>query len=608
MAYTALYRKYRPGTFEDVKGQEHIVKTLRNQVKNGKVAHAYLFTGTRGTGKTTVAKLLAKAVNCENLQDGSPCEKCSSCLAISRGTAMNVVEMDAASNNGIDDIRFIKESVRYAPSEGKYMVYIIDEAHNLSRQAFNALLKTLEEPPEYVIFILATTEPLSIIETIRSRCQRYDFKRISQSTIADRLRYILDAEGIDATDEAVDYVAGVADGSMRDGLSILDRCIAMSLGETLTYDRILNTIGTVDTKIYIDMSKAFLRDDAETVLADVQTVSEEGASLQSFVENFIWFFRNMLFMKLSPAMEKRIEMTEEAKKSLKELSEQYTSGMIDRNLRVLMETASKMKYSSIKRVTLEMGLIRLMHPEMEMESSDASVRMDKIELEIKNLKEKGIVVAADHVNSNGNANLNSSSNGNMNSNADMSAVGNSDFNNNSASGDNADSDDGQTHLFINSEEALQLVKERRQTEEVYRQNREIGASKRSEYEEANLQDLQRLAENWDSEIQKLDSDLERMGAACFVPYVNDSDADDPGYEPKLTFVVAKEFGNSPPMSFKFFMDKKERFEDALSDLIGKKVHIDKIMQNDADMGEFLKNNTPLKSLSSKIKNIKIEEE
>ena len=234
MAYTALYRKFRPDTFKDVKGQEAIVKTLSNQVKYDRVGHAYLFCGTRGTGKTSVAKILARAVNCENPQDGNPCNECRVCRGIIDGSSMNVVEIDAASNNSVDNVRQIVDEVKYSPTEGRYRVYIIDEVHMLTPGAFNALLKTLEEPPSYVLFILATTEAHKIPITIMSRCQRYDFKRISIDTISDRLSELCGREGIDAEDAALKYIARLGDGSMRDALSLLERCRSFFFEEKTT--------------------------------------------------------------------------------------------------------------------------------------------------------------------------------------------------------------------------------------------------------------------------------------------------------------------------------------------------------------------------------------
>ncbi len=250
MSYTALYRKFRPTAFEDVKGQEPIITTLKNQIRADRIGHAYLFCGTRGTGKTTAAKIFAKAVNCQHPVDGSPCGECEMCKAIAAGTSMNVIEIDAASNNGVDNIREIREEVAYRPTEGRYKVYIIDEVHMLSIGAFNALLKTLEEPPEYVIFILATTEVHKIPVTILSRCQHYDFRRITIETISARLQELMVTEQVEAEERAIRYVAKAADGSMRDALSLLDQCIAFYLGEKLTYDHVLDVLGAVDTEVF----------------------------------------------------------------------------------------------------------------------------------------------------------------------------------------------------------------------------------------------------------------------------------------------------------------------------------------------------------------------
>ena len=256
MSYTALYRKWRPVSFGDVKGQDPIVKTLKNQITSGRIGHAYLFCGTRGTGKTSIAKIFARAVNCEHPVDGSPCNECETCRHIMEGSSLNVVEIDAASNNGVENIREIREQVQYPPTEGTYRVYIIDEVHMLSIGAFNALLKTLEEPPSYVIFILATTEVHKIPITILSRCQRYDFKRISLDTIADRLRELTEAEHIGVEERALRYVAKAADGSMRDALSLLDQCAAFHFGETLTYDNVLEVLGAVDNSVFSELFRA----------------------------------------------------------------------------------------------------------------------------------------------------------------------------------------------------------------------------------------------------------------------------------------------------------------------------------------------------------------
>ena len=276
MGYTALYRKFRPQEFEDVKGQEHIVTTLKNQIKADRIGHAYLFCGTRGTGKTTIAKILARAVNCEHPVDGSPCNTCKTCRAINEGTSMNVIEIDAASNNGVDNIREIREEVAYRPTTGKYKVYIIDEVHMLSTGAFNALLKTLEEPPSYVIFILATTEAHKIPITILSRCQRYDFRRITADTIAARLQELMDKEGNDVEEKAIRYIAKAADGSMRDALSLLDQCIAFYLGEKLTYEKVLENLGAVDTQVFSRMLRQILQQDTAGTIKTLDEIIIQG--------------------------------------------------------------------------------------------------------------------------------------------------------------------------------------------------------------------------------------------------------------------------------------------------------------------------------------------
>ena len=302
MSYTALYRKYRPSEFEDVKGQDHIVTTLKNQIKADRIGHAYLFCGTRGTGKTTVAKIFAKAVNCEHPVDGSPCGECQSCKAIAAGSSMNVIEIDAASNNGVENIRQIREEVSYSPTQGKYKVYIIDEVHMLSIGAFNALLKTLEEPPSYVIFILATTESHKIPITILSRCQKYDFRRISIETISARLMDLLEQEGVEAEEKAVRYVAKAGDGSMRDALSLLDQCIAFYLGEPLTYDHVLEVLGAVDTEVFSRLLRSILANDIVAAIELLEDLIVQGRELGQFVTDFVWYLRNLLLVKSSDEM------------------------------------------------------------------------------------------------------------------------------------------------------------------------------------------------------------------------------------------------------------------------------------------------------------------
>ena len=318
MSYTALYRKFRPVEFEDVKGQEHIITTLKNQIEANRIGHAYLFCGTRGTGKTTVAKIFAKAVNCEHPVNGSPCGECAMCRSIAAGTSMNVIEIDAASNNGVDNIREIREEVAYRPTEGKYKVYIIDEVHMLSIGAFNALLKTLEEPPEYVIFILATTEVHKIPITILSRCQHYDFKRISIETITDRMRDLMQEEQVEVEEKALRYVAKAADGSMRDALSLLDQCIAFYLGQKLTYDNVLEVLGAVDTDVFSRLLRSVIRRDVPKVLDIVDDLVMQGRELTQLATDFTWYLRNLLLVKTSDNIEDVLDVSTENMQRKKE--------------------------------------------------------------------------------------------------------------------------------------------------------------------------------------------------------------------------------------------------------------------------------------------------
>ena len=316
MSYTALYRKWRPVSFEDVKGQDPIVQTLKNQITSERIGHAYLFCGTRGTGKTSIAKIFARAVNCEHPVDGSPCNECPTCRSIQSGSSMNVVEIDAASNNGVENIRDIREQVQYPPTEGRYRVYIIDEVHMLSIGAFNALLKTLEEPPSYVIFILATTEVHKIPITILSRCQRYDFKRISLETIANHLRELTQAEQIQVEDKALLYVAKAADGSLRDALSLLDQCVAFHYGKVLTYDNALEVLGAVDSGVFSQMFGAIVEGRTKDCICSLEEIVIQGRELGQFVTDFIWYMRNLLLIQSADDAEGLVDMSEENLKQL----------------------------------------------------------------------------------------------------------------------------------------------------------------------------------------------------------------------------------------------------------------------------------------------------
>lgn len=390
MSYMALYRKFRPNEFEDVKGQDAIVRTLKNQIEADRIGHAYLFCGTRGTGKTTVAKIFAKAVNCEHPVDGSPCGECAVCKAIAAGNSMNVIEIDAASNNGVDNIREIREEVAYRPTEGRYKVYIIDEVHMLSAGAFNALLKTLEEPPSYVIFILATTESHKIPVTIQSRCQRYDFHRISIDTIAGRLRELMEKEQISVEEKALRYVAKAGDGSMRDALSLLDQCIAFYLGQELTFDKVLEVLGTVDTEVFSKLLRKVLGQDVTSCIHILEDLLVNGKELGQFVNDFTWYLRNLLLVKTSEDAEEVLDVSSENLKALQEESQLIDTDTLMRYIRVLSELSNNLRNATQKRVLVEVGLIKLCKPAMETNLDSVLDRLRVLEEQM----EKRIPMAA----------------------------------------------------------------------------------------------------------------------------------------------------------------------------------------------------------------------
>ena len=390
MSYMALYRKWRPVSFEDVKGQDPVVQTLKNQITSDRIGHAYLFCGTRGTGKTSIAKIYARAVNCEHPIDGSPCNQCASCRAILEGSSMNVVEIDAASNNGVENIRDIREQVQYPPTEGKYRVYIIDEVHMLSIGAFNALLKTLEEPPAYVIFILATTEVHKIPITILSRCQRYDFKRISLETIADRLRELTQAEQIQAEDKALMYIAKAADGSLRDGLSLLDQCVAFHYGKLLTYENALEVLGAVDSSVFSRMFNAVADGRTRDCITELEEIVIQGRELGQFVTDFIWYLRNLLLVQSADDPEGLVDLSEENLKQLKADAVRTDGNTLMRYIRVFSDLSSQLRYASQKRVLLEVALIRLTHPAMEPDLDSVLQRIHQLEEQLEDIEARGI--------------------------------------------------------------------------------------------------------------------------------------------------------------------------------------------------------------------------
>ena len=385
MSYTALYRKWRPTSFEEVRGQDHIVKTLKNQINSGRIGHAYLFCGTRGTGKTSIAKIFARAVNCEHPVDGSPCGECSMCRQIAEGASLNVVEIDAASNNGVENIRDIREQVQYPPTDGRYRVYIIDEVHMLSIGAFNALLKTLEEPPSYVIFILATTEVHKIPITILSRCQRYDFKRISIDTIAGRLAELTQAEQIDVDDRALRYVARAADGSMRDALSLLDQCVAFHFGEKLTYDNVLEVLGAVDNRVFGKLFQAVLASDTKACIREIEEMIIQGRDLSQLVNDFVWYMRNLLIAKTTDEPGDMLDMSEENLAVLKEEAAGVDTETLMRYIRIFSELSGQLRYASQKRILVEIAFIKLTTPSMEQNLDSILQRITLLEQKMQEM-------------------------------------------------------------------------------------------------------------------------------------------------------------------------------------------------------------------------------
>ena len=385
MSYTALYRKWRPTSFEEVRGQDHIVKTLKNQINSGRIGHAYLFCGTRGTGKTSIAKIFARAVNCEHPVDGSPCGECSMCRQIAEGASLNVVEIDAASNNGVENIRDIREQVQYPPTDGRYRVYIIDEVHMLSIGAFNALLKTLEEPPSYVIFILATTEVHKIPITILSRCQRYDFKRISIDTIAGRLAELTQAEQIDVDDRALRYVARAADGSMRDALSLLDQCVAFHFGEKLTSDNVLEVLGAGDNRVFSKLFQAVLASDTKACIREIEEMIIQGRDLSQLVNDFVWYMRNLLIAKTTDEPGDMLDMSEENLAVLKEEAAGVDTETLMRYIRIFSELSGQLRYASQKRILVEIAFIKLTTPSMEQNLDSILQRITLLEQKMQEM-------------------------------------------------------------------------------------------------------------------------------------------------------------------------------------------------------------------------------
>lgn len=388
--HKALYRTYRPQTFEDMVGQRHIIKTLKNQIKNDNVGHAYLFTGTRGTGKTSTAKIFARAVNCINPNDQEPCNKCEVCESILNDNTMDTIEIDAASNNSVDDIRELRESVKYSPTNCKYKVYIIDEVHMLSQGAFNALLKTLEEPPSYVIFILATTEPHKIPATILSRCQRFDFKRVTINEMVKRMKDICTGENIDVEERALNLIASNSQGALRDALSILDQC--MSFGEDkITYDDVVELMGTVNIEQLFDLSQYIIDQDIKKSLQSLNEFISWGKDIRNLINDLISHFRNIMVRKVSKDIDDILSLPEDTLERISKQSEGVDINSLIRILNVLSETQDSIKSSSNQRVMVEVAIMKIAQPIFD-DSKEAL--LDRIENLEKIIESGNIKIAS----------------------------------------------------------------------------------------------------------------------------------------------------------------------------------------------------------------------
>ena len=405
MAYTALYRKFRPTTFADVVGQEHITKTLRNQIIADRVGHAYLFNGGRGTGKTSSAKILARAINCLNPKDGEPCNECEICRGALNGSLTDIVEMDAASNNSVEDIRSIREEVNFLPTKAKYRVYIIDEVHMLSPGAFNALLKTLEEPPEHVKFILATTEPQKLPATILSRCQRFDFKRISNEDIIKRLKVVCNESNIEITDSALNIIAVLSEGAMRDALSILERCIQDGENK-IDEDKIKDLVGIPKIAFVNSITEAIIDYDIDKALKSMDDILNEGKDLNNFLWEIIKYIKDILIYKSS----KKADLYSENEiANINAISEKVTKEKLVNLIYELSKLETDMKWSTQKTIMFQAGIIKLCSNEFE-SSNNIEERVDKIEKYLKSgrvaVNTMQVPVSATTVNQTQNYNLN----------------------------------------------------------------------------------------------------------------------------------------------------------------------------------------------------------
>lgn len=383
MSHQAIYRRFRPKIFDDVLGQEHVTKTIKNQILSNNIAHAYLFTGIRGTGKTSTAKIFARAVNCTNNHDGNPCNECEICKSILEETNMDVIEMDAASNNGVEDIRELRDKVKFMPVKSKYKVYIIDEVHMLSKGAFNALLKTLEEPPEHLLFILATTEPHKIPATILSRCQRFDLHRIKVPTIVENMKKICEDINVDIDENALKLIAANSEGAMRDALSILDRCVSFT-EDKIDYETVINLLGTVNYQTIMEVASSLIEKNIEKTMVLVDNILDQGKELTFFLDELIIYFRNLLIIKTTNITENLTKVSDDAVKEFKLVSEKISVDEIVYYIEGLSSTQVECKRALNPKILLETKLIKMMHTSNAFNVDELIKRIEILENNIKN--------------------------------------------------------------------------------------------------------------------------------------------------------------------------------------------------------------------------------
>ena len=389
MAYLSLYRKFRPNSFDTLLGQDHVVRILKNQIKTHSIGHAYLFTGARGTGKTSAAKIFARAVNCLSPVDGSPCGECAVCRALLDQNNLDVLEIDAASNNGVDEIRDLKEKIQYPPVTAKYKVYIVDEVHMLSLPAFNALLKTLEEPPAHAIFILATTEVQKLPDTILSRCMRFDFRLLHEDIIADHISDIFREVGKDADDGAIRLIASSGYGSMRDALSVADMCLSYSL-EKLTYSDVLSVLGATDRQIIVDLIQSMLKGDIKSCLDIVDTVIKSGVSVSVFAKDLSAILRDILTLSANP--NSNITYPDAILKQMKDISSVYSTSALLRALEKIAQLEGELRYSVQPRLILEATVLRIAESNSDLDVVGLLTRIQKLEDKIKQIETTGVSV------------------------------------------------------------------------------------------------------------------------------------------------------------------------------------------------------------------------